>query len=193
MPLMGRLSSLRQSIAPAFEGKIELPGRAKAFLSDLEDRGFSPSGRTGFRANYKASRFEEGIVIEAGDNLTAWNIGLEKVALLPGRQGASSFELHYRVVFPRWHHFCWIISLCCTLVPVGFFSTIIIMAGIAFPGAYAFAKATVWTPYFLILALPIAGAGFILPPFLTAKHKAVAKAVLEKTLKARADLVANDD
>ena len=68
-------------------------------LESLVTDGFSPAGFSGSRANYQARFYEKGVLVEAQDSLTAWNIGLERVALLPGKGTPRGFTLFYRVEF----------------------------------------------------------------------------------------------
>jgi len=182
--------SLGEKITPAFAGTLELPGRGEPFLDRLVEEEFTPTGLTGPRANYRLSRLEEGLLVEAADLLTAINIGLERVALAVTPAGAGRFRLTYQVLFPRWARFCWTISLCTTLVPVALLTVAVFLAAAFIPAVRSFAGNTVLNPLYLVAVLPWVLFGLFLPPFLVARHKPRAREVLERNLRLAAERAA---
>jgi hypothetical protein len=178
---------LSEKITPAFAGTLEFAGRGEAFLDRLAREDFTPTGFTGPRANYRLSRVEEGLLVEAADLLTAINIGLERVALTASPAGPGRFRLDYQVLFPRWARFCWTISLCTTLVPVALLTGGVFLVAAFFPGARVFADNTVLNPLYLLAVLPWALLGLALPPLLVAYHKPRARQVLERSLQRAAE------
>lgn len=182
-----------ERIAPRFEGGLDLPGEGSHFLDDLERQGFSPTGFSGPRAKYAVRRQGAGLLVEAQDRLTAWNVGLEWVALLADPLPAGGFRLLYEVRFPRWARFCWTISLCTTWVPLAAIVAAALFLGGLVPAARPATLEPMTGLLFALIVVPFLLFGLLLPPLLVVLHRPRARGLLERVLRARAEAVAAED
>ena len=176
-----------KTITPAFGGQLFLPGDKEHFLDWLVETEFTPTGIKDSRSNYRVWREGDGARVEAEDRLTATNIGLENIALLPGEEEGEGFHLHYQVLFPKWARFCWILCICVTIVPMFLMTALVLILPLFFESTQVFVDGTVLNPLYLIFFLPILFIGLALPLFLVAHHKPKVKEILEIVLKRAAE------
>ncbi len=180
-------------LSPVFTGKLELRGDPAVFLSILEEKGISLPLKSFHSENKKECRYhaekqENGMVLEPENYMESIEAGVEKVFVILSRHktGTNGFSLYFRGEFPKWAVISWTVSFGLTIVPLAFFTGIIMIFASFIDSVRTFAEATIMNVAFLYIAVPFIILGVTAPVFLVWNHKRKVKENLKRALENRA-------